>query len=51
MALTPGLIRTAATDRFEQPADPQDRVALDEQPDQQRRSRHRGQPLVACGPA
>jgi hypothetical protein len=35
----------------EQAADPQDRVALDGQQDQQHRPCHRGQPLVALGPA
>ncbi|MGH3292760.1 MAG: hypothetical protein ACRDP7_13215 [Trebonia sp.] len=31
--------------------DPQDRVALDEQQDQQHRPGHGGQPLVPLGPA
>ncbi len=35
----------------EQPADPQDREALDGQQDQQHRPGHRGQPLVPFGPA
>jgi hypothetical protein len=35
----------------EEAADPQDRVALDGQQDQQHRPGHRGQPLVALSPA
>jgi hypothetical protein len=35
----------------QQAADAQDRVALDRQQDQQHRSGHGGQPLVALGPA
>ena len=54
----PGLERDRAEQQHaeeevqgEQAADPQDREALDGQQDQQHRPGHRGQPLVALGPA